>query len=228
MRGFAVVACLLFVLGSCVLDAQDAGRRESAWSAERYIAAGATLAHADEGAGDLQSVSIGYSPTPKLTILMGGWRIHRPTRVRRYPDGVTAFTRGGHHAVRELRGALHARFRTSASFRMRSPAEALASRARTSTTSFPIATTNAAYVAFGGGGLSVPLSSRPARVGRPRHLQCSASSDFMRLILPVRAGLELRFCDVSAVNAYRHGIVSAPQSGRPWSRCRRGFSAVRR
>jgi len=191
MRGFAAVVCLLFVLGSRVLDAQtpDDGNQPGPLSV--HLAAGATLAHADESAGDLQSVSIGYSPTPKLTILMGGWRIYRPTKVQRYPDGVTAYTRGGttQFVSCEVRFMLGSDERvvpyafTGGGFGV--------SRSNVNDI-FPYRTTNVAYVAFGGGGLSVPLSPR-LRASADFGIFSLGEQDFMRSILPFRAGLELRF-----------------------------------
>ena len=41
-----------------------------------HVAAGATLPHGDASRGTIQSVSIGYAPTPKLMVLVSGGRIH--------------------------------------------------------------------------------------------------------------------------------------------------------
>jgi hypothetical protein len=194
MRGFAAVVsgvCLVFVLGSRVLDAQAPDDGNGPGPLSVHVAAGATLAHADESAGDLQSVSIGYSPTPKLTVLVGGWRMHRPTNVRHYPDGVTAATRGGttQFVSGEVRFMLRSGERvapyafTGGGFGVsRSDVDDI----------FPNRVRNAAYVAFGGGGLSVPLGPR-LRASADFGFFSLGEQDFMRLILPIRAGLEWRF-----------------------------------
>jgi hypothetical protein len=194
MRGVAAVVssvCLLFVLGSRVLDAQapDDGNRPGPLSV--HVAAGATLAHADESLGDLQTVSIGYSPTPKLTILVGGWRMHRPTNVQRYPDGVTAYTRGGttQFVSSEVRFLFLAGERvapyafTGGGFGV--------SRSNVNDI-FPYRVRNVAYVAFGGGGLSIPLGPHLSASG-DFGIFSHGEQDVMRLILPVRAGLAWRF-----------------------------------
>lgn len=194
MRGLTAVVsgvCLLFVLGSRVLDAQAPDDANRPGPLSVHVAAGATLAHADEGRGDLQSVSIGYSPTPKLTVLVGGWRLYRPINVQRYPDGVTAYTRGG--TTQFVSGEVRFMFGsgervvpyafTGGGFGV--------SRSNVNDI-FRDRVTNAAYVAFGGGGLSVPLGPRLSASG-DFGIFSYGEGDVMRLILPVRAGLAFRF-----------------------------------
>ena len=194
MRGFAALAsgvCLLVVLGSCVLDAQvpDDGNQPGPFSV--HVDLGGMLPHANEGGGDLQSVSVGYSPTPKLTILVGGWRMHRPATERRYPDGVETFTRGGttQFVSAEVRFMFGSGERvvpyafTGGGFGV--------SHSKVDDI-FRNPVTNAAYVAFGGGGLSVPLSSRLS-VSGDLGIFMLGESDVMRSVLPVRAGLTWRF-----------------------------------
>lgn len=191
MRGFAVVmfgVSLLIVLGSRVVDAQEENRPGPL---SVHVSTGALLPHADEGTGELQSVSIGYSPTPKLTVLVGGWRMHRPTTERHYSDGVTAFTRGG--TTQFVSGEVRFMFRsvdrvapyafTGGGFGV--------SRSNVNDI-FPYRVRNVAYVAFGGGGLSVPLGSHLSASGDLGFFSLG-EQDYMRLILPVRVGLTWRF-----------------------------------
>jgi hypothetical protein len=198
MRGFAAVVssvclCLMFVPGSRVLDAQGPGADEGNQPGPLsvHVVAGATLAHADESAGDLQSVSIGYSPTPKLTVLVGGWRMHRPTSMRRYSDGVESFTRGG--TAQFVSGEVRFLFRTDdhvAPYAFTGGGFGVSRPNVNDIFTNPV--TNAAYVAFGGGGLSIPLGPR-LRASADLGFFMLGEQDVMRLILPVRAGLAWRF-----------------------------------
>lgn len=194
MRGVAAVVSgvwLAVVLGARVTNAQalDDGNGPGPFSV--HVAAGATIPHADEGGGDVQSVAIGYSPTPKLTVMVGGWRVHRPTTLRRYSDGVESLTRGGTSQI--VSGEVRFLFRS---------VEHVAPYAYTGggvgvthpdvNDDFPSHVANTAYTVFGGGGLSVPLGPRLS-VSGDVGLFLLGESDIMRPILPVRVGLAWRF-----------------------------------
>jgi hypothetical protein len=205
MRGMTLVVCLLVGLVPHGLAAQaSAGDRTSAgneapdasdddrsrrWSVQ--VAAGATVPHGDERGGDVESVSIGYAPTPKLTILVNGTRTHRPTHVQYFPDGVTSATRGG--TVQFVSGEV--RFTPRSDERVSPYAMAGAglgvSRPNVNDI-FPNRVTNAAYVWFSGGGLAVPLGPHLRVFGDVSALLLG-ERDVIRLILPLRAGLAWRF-----------------------------------
>src|ERR687897_13808 len=91
MRGIARVVCVLFVLTPNVLAAQTSAGGQAPRRFSVHAAAGSTL---QEG-GSVASVSFGFSPTRRFTMLVGGERTYLPTRVERYPDGGTSATRGG-------------------------------------------------------------------------------------------------------------------------------------
>jgi hypothetical protein len=156
-----------------------------------HIGAGPTIPHADEGGGSLQAVALGMSPTPKLTVLVGGLRIHRPMFVRAYPDGGSSATRGG--TAQFVTGEVRFAFRpdgrvspyamTGGGFGLNRP---------NVSQRFPDRVTNPAYVLFSGGGLVVPLGPH-LRVSGDVGFLLLGESDLMRLILPVRAGLAWQF-----------------------------------
>ena len=97
MRGMSAVVCLLFVLvprlaaQASVGDQAPPGTDDS-WPRRLsvHLAAGAAIPSGNDGPGNVQSVSIGYSPTPKLTVLVNGGRAHKLTRVRQFPDDSTS------------------------------------------------------------------------------------------------------------------------------------------
>jgi hypothetical protein len=190
------VVCLLVVLVSRVVAAQppvseQAPRRSDDNRPRRlsvHLAAGATIPSGNGGSANLQSVSIGYSPTPKLTVLVSGGRTHMPTHVEQFPDGSFREPGGTLQFVSgEVRFALRSGDRvspyalTGAGFGVWRRNEAIAE---------PL--TNAARVFFSGGGLVVPLGP---------HLRVSGDVGFLFLIerdvphlfLPVRAGLAWYF-----------------------------------
>jgi hypothetical protein len=190
----AAVGCLEIVLFVCcprVADAQvSAGDESEAPRLSVHAAAGVTLPNYDEGGGDLQSISIGYSPTPKLTVLMGVGRIHRPT-LRRYSDGVTSLTRGGtvQFVSGEVRFALPFGERV---FPYAFTGGGLGVQRSNVNADFPDRVTNAAYLMFGGGGLAVPLGSH-LRVTGDVGVLLLGEYDVFRSILPVRVGLAWSF-----------------------------------
>lgn len=189
MRGFVAVVGLVCVLGARGAAAQDERSRSGPVSVQ--VSAGALVPHGDEASGDVQSVAVGYSPTGKVTVLVGGWRMHRPTTMQRYSDGGTALTRGG--TVQFISGEV--RFSWLSGERV-SPYVFTGGGLGVSRPNvnewFTNRVTNAAYVAFGGGGVAFPLGL---------HLIASADlglfmvgeRDVIRPLLPVRAGLAWRF-----------------------------------
>jgi hypothetical protein len=105
MQGMAATVSLVFLLVPRLLSAQTSGTDWQSGATEHdlhrfslHVAAGSTT----QG-GDLQSASIGYSPMPRLTLLVSGERNHRPTEVRRDENGFSAM-RGG--TARFLSGEL--------------------------------------------------------------------------------------------------------------------------
>ena len=103
MRGMTAVVCLLFVLVPRVVAAQASVGEQAPRTPDDnrprrlsvHLAAGATIPSGNDGVGNVQSVSIGYSPTPKLTVLVSGGRAHRATHVRQFSDGRSFATPGG-------------------------------------------------------------------------------------------------------------------------------------
>src|SRR6185436_12940608 len=94
MRGMSAVVCLLFVLVPRLAAQASMGDQAPPGTDDRWprrlsvhLAAGAAIPSGNDGAGNVQSVSIGYSPTPKLTVLVNGGRAHKFARVRQFPDG---------------------------------------------------------------------------------------------------------------------------------------------
>ncbi len=196
MRGMTAVVCLLFVLVPRVVAAQPPVGEQAPRTPDDnrlrrlsvHLAAGAAIPSGNDGPGNVQSVSIGYSPTPKLTVLVNGGRAHKLARVRQFPDGFYREPGGTLQFVSgEVRFALRSGERISpyalagAGFGVWRRTEAIVE---------PL--TNPAHVVFAGGGLVVPLGP---------HLRVSGDVGFLLLIerdvphlfLPVRAGLAWRF-----------------------------------
>jgi hypothetical protein len=169
--------CLLFVLVPRAVAAQASVPEQAPRTPDDnwlrrlsvHLAAGATIPSGNDGRGTVQSVSIGYSPMPKLTVLVSGGRTDRPAHVRRFPDGFYVEPGGTlQFASGEVRFALR-------SFERVSP-YALAGAGfgvwrRTEAIAEPL--TNPAQVVFAGGGLVVPLGP---------HLRMSGDMGFLLLI----------------------------------------------
>jgi hypothetical protein len=199
MREITAVVGLLFVLAPRLLAAQPASGEQAPGTVDDdrplrlsvHVGAGGTIPHADEGGGSLQSVSLGLAPTPKLTVLVGGMRIDRPTFVRAYSDGGSSTTRGG--TAQFLTGEVRFAFRPDgrASLHVMAGGGPGVSRPNVSR-NFPDRVTNPAYVMFSGGGLVVPLGPH-LRVSGDVGFLILGETDVMRLILPVRAGLAWQF-----------------------------------
>jgi hypothetical protein len=196
MRGIAAGVCLLFVLvprlvaGQASAD-EHAPRTPVDNQSRRlsvHLAAGATIPSGNEGSANVQSVSVGYPPTPKLTVLVSGGRTHMPAHARQFPNGSFREPGGTLQFVSgELRFALRSGERVSpyalagAGFGVWRRNEAIAE---------PL--TNAARVLFSGGGLVVPLGPH-LRVSGDVGVLLLIERDVPHLFLPVRAGLAWRF-----------------------------------
>ena len=196
MRGMTAVVCLLFVLVPRVVAAQppageqaprtpvdDRPRRLSV-----HLAAGATIPSGNDGPGNVQAVSIGYSPTPKLTVLVSGGRAHKRPRVRQFPDG---FSRQPGGTLQFVSGEVRFALRSSECVSPYALAGAgFGVWGRNEASAEPL--TNAAHVWFSGGGLVVPLGPH-LRVSGDVGFLVLIERDVLHLFLPVRAGLAWRF-----------------------------------
>jgi hypothetical protein len=193
MRNRTVLVCLILLLIPALVGAQPASGEDddSPLRLSVHVGAGALIPHADEGSGDLQSVSFGLAPTPKLTVLVSGLRMHRPPYVRYYSDGASSTTRGGtaQFVTGEVRFAFLPDGRVSPYVM---GGAGLGVSRPTVNEMFPDSGTNAAYLWFGGGGLVVPLGAHLRLSGDVGFLALG-EYDVIRLILPVRAGLAWQF-----------------------------------
>lgn len=199
MHGITTVACLFFVLVPCVLAEQasvgeQAPRMPDDNRPQRlsvHVAAGATLPHGDASRGTIQSVSIGYAPTPKLMVLVSGGRIHSPTRVQYFSDGGSGATRGGTvvFVSGEVRFALRSGKRASPY--VITGAGIGISRPNVNEV-FTDRVTNTARVLFSGGGLAVSMGPH-LRVSADMGFLLLGERDTIGLLLPLRGGLAWRF-----------------------------------
>jgi hypothetical protein len=190
--------CLLIVLVPRVLAGQasvaDQAPPTSGDNRPRlsvHVAAGATLPHGNESTGNIQSISIGYAPAPKLMLLVDGGRTHSPTHVQNFSDGGSGATRGGTllFVGGEVRFALRSGDHVSPY--VMAGAGMGVSRPNVNEL-FPDPVTNIARLLFSGGGIAVPAGP---------HLRLSADMGFfligerdsIGLIVPLRGGLAWRF-----------------------------------
>jgi hypothetical protein len=183
---------LLFLLVPRLLSAQTSGSQSSATEQNRlhrfslYVAAGSTL----QG-GDLQSVAIGYSPRPGLTLLVSGERNHRPTEIRRYENGFSA-TRGG--TARVFSGELRLALLTS----QRASAYTVVgmglggSQPNVNEIFRDSVSGNGLRVGFAGAGLSVPVYRSLSVFGDAR-FALAAERDVILSSLPIRGGVSWHF-----------------------------------
>src|SRR5688572_4735668 len=91
-----VVLSLILALTPGLLAAQSLAGGYSAASVRSTGAAKRTLegtAGSTTQGGDVQSASVGFSPSPWVTLLVQGERFHLPTRHRTFPNG-SSITRG--------------------------------------------------------------------------------------------------------------------------------------
>jgi hypothetical protein len=133
-------------------------------------------------------VSIGYSPTPKLTVLVSGGRTHRPTRIRQFPGGFSSAPGG---TLQLVGGEVRFTLRSCA----RAAPYALAGAGvgvwrRNEAIAEPL--TNTARALFSGGGLVVPLGPH-LRVSGDVGFLLLIERDVLHLFLPLRAGIAWRF-----------------------------------
>jgi hypothetical protein len=196
VRGISRVVCLLVVLVPRLVAAQPPVGQQAAREPDEdppgrlsvHLAGGATIPSGNDGPGNVQSVSIGYSPTPKLTVLVSGGRAHKLPRVRQFPDG---FSRTAGGTLQFVSGEVRFTLRSD---RRVSP-YALAGAGlgvwrRSEAIAEPL--TNAAHVWFSAGGLVVPLGPH-LRVSGDAGFLVLMERDVLHLFLPVRAGLAWRF-----------------------------------
>ena len=200
MRELVAAAGLLFVLVPHVLAAQPAAGTQAAQTADDSrprrvsvnFAAGVTVPSGSNSTGNVQSVALGYSPTPKVTFLVSGVRAHRPTHVQLFPGGGSDATRGGtlQFVGGEVRVTLRPGQRVSpyvmagAGFGAWHP---------TIDGLFPISNDERARVLFAGGGVLVPLGPHLRVSGDLGFLFLVGARDAIDLFLPLRAGLSWSF-----------------------------------
>jgi hypothetical protein len=198
MREKTAVACLLLALVPRVLAAQASGAEQTPGTpddkwARRFsvhVVAGATLTAGNDAGGNVQSVSIGYAPTPKLMVLVSGWRTHNPTNVRYFSDGSSA-TRGG--TLQFVSGEVRFALRSDARVSPYAMAGAGLGVSRPNVNEiFPDPVTNDAVVLLSGGGVVVLLGPHLRLSGEVGFLLV-AEGDGIQPIMPIRAGLAWRF-----------------------------------
>jgi hypothetical protein len=187
----AATVALGFLLVPRLLSAQTSGTQPGGTGQNRLdrfnldVAAGSTI----QG-GDLQSVSIGYSPIPRLTLLVSGERHHQPTEVRRYENGFSA-TRGGtaRFVSGELRLALLASHRASAYGIV---GIGLGVSHPNVNEIFRDPVSNGLRVVFSGAGLRVPVYRNVSVFGDAR-FAVAAERDVMMPSMPLRGGVSWHF-----------------------------------
>ena len=181
MRVLCVVS-LVFSLIPAVASAQS---RPPSFSIQG--AAGATIVDP----GNHVSAAVGFSPMPRLTLLLDVQRTHIPTRFTRHEHGLSA-TRGG------TLTAVSGEVRVSLWPPHRVTPYALAglgggrSRPNVNAT-FPSPVTNSAGFIFFGGGVHVPIRERLSLFGDVRMLAGAEGNDGLLAMIPVRVGVALRF-----------------------------------
>jgi hypothetical protein len=137
------------------------------------------------------SAAIGFSPMPRLTLLLDVQRTHIPTRITRHEHGSSA-TRGG------TLTALSGEVRVSLWPSPRVTPYALAglgggiSRPNVNAT-FPSRVKNSAGFLFFGGGVQVPVRERLSVFGDVRMLAGAEGNDGVLAMIPVRVGVSWRF-----------------------------------
>ena len=193
MRGIAAAVSLVFLLVPRLLSAQTSGTEWQSGATEQsrlhrfslHVAAGSTI----QG-GDLQSAAIGYSPTPRLTLLVSGERNHQPTEVRRYENGFSA-TRGGtaRFFSGELRLALLEGQRPSAYVMV---GMGLGVSHPNVNEIFPDRVSNGLRVVFSGAGVRVPVYRSLSVFGDAR-FALAAERDVLMPSLPIRGGVSWHF-----------------------------------
>jgi hypothetical protein len=180
MQVMAVAAGLVFMLMPSMAAAQKVSVN---------AAAGVTIPSGSDAAGNVQSVSGGYSPTPKLTVLVTGARLHRDTSIRN-----SFVTRGG--TVKFVGGEVQYTLRSGERV---SPYAAAGMGVAWSQPNvnqfFPQPATNDRHgrVIFAGGGVAVPVTRHVRLTGDMRFLLFVGQQEALDLFLPLRAGIAWRF-----------------------------------
>jgi hypothetical protein len=128
----AAVATLLAIL---VAAPAHASEEQTASNAPFSVHLGLG-SQVNEG-GNVQSLSLGYTPERDVTVLVNVERDHVPSQVRTYPGGGSE-TRGGTAHVRQRRGPLRGAGRRRVSPFFLAGLGAAASRGRTSAPGFRI------------------------------------------------------------------------------------------
>jgi hypothetical protein len=194
MQWLAAVISLFFVFLPRVVAAQGSvdapAVRAAADDPPHHLSLQFAVGSQINGGGSVQSASMGYSLTPRLTVLASVERNHTPTRVQHFDNGFGA-TRGGtlEFVSGELRAALLPGRRVSPyvltgigrGVSRPNVNEIFRDRVR-----------NDAGVLFCGGGIRVPLHPHFSLFGDARFV-ITGERDVASLALPVRAGVAWRF-----------------------------------
>jgi hypothetical protein len=181
MRALSVV-CLMLVLIPGGASAQSLASSFSV-----HGAAGPTIVDA----GHHVSAGVGFTPMPRLTLLLDVQRTHIASRITRREHGSSAF-RGG------TLTAMSGEARVSLWPAQRVTPYALAgfgagvSRPNVNAT-FPSRVTNSAGFLFFGGGVHVPLRERLSVFGDLRLIAGAEGNDGLLAMMPVRVGMAWRF-----------------------------------
>ena len=200
MRELVAAAGLLFVLVPRVLMAQPGAGTQATQTADDSrprrlsvnFAAGVTIPSGSDSAGNVLSVALGYSPTPKVTFLVSGVRAHRPTNIQQFTGGDVSTTRGG--TLQFVGGEVR--------FTLR-PGQRVSPYVMTGAgvgvwhgnvdDTFPTASSEKTRVLFAGGGVLVPLGPHLRVSGDVGFVFLVGERDAIALFLPLRAGLAWRF-----------------------------------
>lgn len=138
------------------------------------------------------AAGLGFSPTPRITLLANAERSHLVSRREEFPGG-SSFFRGGTFTLGsvELRVSLFGRDRISPY----ALAGFAAGRSRPNVNDvFPTPVVNGVRAPFAGGGVHVPLGQRITFFADLRlTLIVGTESDDLYALAPLRAGLSWRF-----------------------------------
>jgi hypothetical protein len=177
-------------LAMLVVPCADASEEQSPPERlRRFSVTFAAGTHLNEG-GDLQAVSLGYSPARELTLSVNVERNHIPTEVRSYPDGFGA-TRGG--TLTTVSGEVRLTPGLGTRIAPFVFAGAGAGRSQPNVNDmFPDRVTNSAGVVYAGGGVLFPLRAGLA-VSVDAKVAMMAERDSVGLLVPLRASVSWRF-----------------------------------
>ena len=181
-RVMIAVAVLSFA-APVVAAGQEAG--------PRFSVQGAFGSHINVS-GNSQSLSVGFSPEERVTVLVSAERMHLPTDIRRYEHGYGA-TRGG--TTTFISGEVRV---SPFTFKGVSPYVLAGGGRGTARTNvhelFPDPVAHDAALMFTGGGVRVPVAGHLSAFADMRFvLQLDRSEAGVFLFLPVRGGLAWTF-----------------------------------